>query len=63
MTKIRKIIEKIFEPYMYEDGACEVFEISEVFDKLEEELQTLMTKAVNRAYKNALKKLKMDVLE
>lgn len=37
---------------------CEYRYYEEDFDKLETELQELMTNAVNRQYKNALKKIK-----
>jgi len=58
MTNIRKILERnSFTDTYYEPEDFIIFERD--FDKLEKELQTLMTKAVNRAYKNALKKLKM----
>lgn len=61
MTNIREIIEK----YVYNNPICDSdgdehnnYSIDEDdFDKLEKELQRLMTKAVNKAYDNAKRKL------
>ncbi len=61
-NKIREIIEKYapIDSYLaihgFKANQCKIIHYED-FDKLEKDLQTLMTKAVNRAFKNAEKKL------
>ena len=59
MSKIREILDKyiIKDP---KDMCCVRLIHENNLDKLEKELQQLMTKAVNRQYKNALKKIKKE---